>query len=47
MKRYESPELLLARYEAEEQLAALLVSGTSGENIADKDSWDNIFGGNN
>lgn len=47
MKKYETPELLLTCYEVDEQLAALNISGPAGDNITDKDSWENMFGGNN
>ena len=46
MKKYVSPELLLTKYEVDESIAALSISGPAGENITDKDSWENMFGGN-
>ena len=47
MKKYENPELVTAKYEADEEIAALNISGPAGDAITDKDSWDNMFGGNN
>ena len=47
MKKYENPELATTKYEVDEEIAALSISGPAGDNITDKDSWDNMFGGNN
>ena len=46
MKKYENPELVTTKYEVSEEIAALIVSGPAGDIITDKDSWDNMFGGN-
>ena len=46
MKKYESPELLLVRYEVDEQLAGLLLSGVVDENKVLNDTWNGMFGGN-
>ena len=46
-KFYESPELLLAKYEADVSIASLSMEETyEEENAIDKDSWNNMFGGN-
>ena len=47
MKKYETPELLLACYEVDEQIAALNISGPADENSITKETWDSMFGGNN
>ena len=47
MKKYTNPELLLAKYEVDESIAALGVSNQYDDtDTTDKDSWDNMFGGN-
>ena len=48
-KKYDNPELILTKCEADEELAAGLdISRVYDDtNTTDKDSWDNMFGGNN
>ena len=43
MKKYESPEFLLAKYEIDESIA-VEVSGVAGDTNIDNDSFDNMFG---
>ena len=47
MKKYENPELVTAKYEVDEELAALSISGPVDENNVLNDTWNGMFGGNN
>ena len=44
MKKYVTPELLLTKYEIDESIAAVFVSGTADVGNIDTDNFESMFG---